>query len=358
MRKIIVSAVFTAMLVFGLASCGSGVTSMSYSDYDLDEYIDAGQYKGLTVTPYAISVSDDEMKTEMDKVLQEAAKSHDLKTGDEIKKGDTVNIDFDGTVNGKTFEGGASDGFDLTIGSGALIDGFEDGLIGKKVGDTTKLDLTFPKDYSKKNLAGKDVVFTVKINSAKRSDVPSKEEYVKGNDDYDSVEAFEKAIKKKLRNQKEETAIKEQKQALWSEALDKTKVKKYPDREVNAYTELNSKQIDAYAEQYGIDREQMLKQYGFNSEEDFAAVNQDSSKLRVKQEMLLEYIAAKEGLTYTDEEAETMLQDMKSSGYDEEAIEKQTGRTAEDYIHIELLYEKTLDFILENAKIKGAAKEY
>ena len=353
-----ITILLAAVMVLALTACGQGVSSMSYSDYDLEEYLDVGQYKGLKVSPYAVSVSNDEVKTEMDKVLKEAAKSSDLKKGDKIKDGDTVNIDFDGKVNGKPFEGGTSSGYDLTIGSGALIDGFEDGLIGKKVGDKTKLDLTFPKDYSQENLAGKDVVFSVTINSAKRPDTPTAEEYVKASDDYDSVEAFKKSIKKKLSNEREETAIKEQKQAIWSDALDNTKVKKYPEREVEAYKELNSKQIDTYAEQYKITREEMLKQYGFNSEEDFQSVNEDSSKLRVKQEMLIEYIAAKEGLEYTDEEAESMLQNMKSSGYDEEAIAKQTGRTAEDYIHIELLYEKVLDFLLENAKVKGVAKEY
>lgn len=110
--------------------------------------------------------------------------------------------------------------------------------------------------------------------------------------------------------------------------------------------------MDVMAESYGISREDMLAQYDFADEKEFAAVNEESSKMRIKQEMLLEYIAAEEGIKYTDEEAKAQLEEFKKQGYDEAEIKKQTGRNADEYVHIELLYQKVLEFLVENAQIK------
>ena len=121
-----------------------------------------------------------------------------------IKEGDTVNIDYVGKKDGKKFDGGSAEGYDLEIGSGSFIDGFEDGLIGKKIGDKVKLELTFPEDYGEASLAGQDVVFNVTINSATRMTVP---EYdlanVKNTTEYDSIAAYEKAVEKENYKEKE-----------------------------------------------------------------------------------------------------------------------------------------------------------
>ena len=244
----------------------------------------------------------------------------------------------------------------MTIGSGSFIDGFESGLIGHKKGETVKLNLTFPDDYSEESLQGKDVTFTVKINSATRSVVPElNAAFVKKNSDYDTVEEYTKSIQKQLYDEKEAEAINNQKTTLWSEALDNTKVKKYPERELNHYIEFNSDQIDQTAEQYGVSREEMLAQYDLDDEDEFDSVNEDSSKLRVKQEMLIQYIADKEDLSYTKKEKKNLISSFEKQGYDEDTIEQQTGRTLDDYVHTELLYEKVLDFLLDNAKITGKA---
>ena len=199
------------------------------------------------------------------------------------------------------------------------------------------------------------MTFTVKINSATRSVVPElNEAFVKKHSDYDTVEEYTKSIQKELYDQKETEAVNNQKTTLWSAALDNTEVKKYPDRELNHYIEFNSDQLDQTAKQYGVSREDMLKQYDLDDEDEFNAVNEDSSKLRVKQEMLIQYIADKENLSYTDKEKEALIKSFEAQGYDADAIEQQTGRTLEDYVHIELLYEKVLDFLLDNANITGA----
>lgn len=351
MKKKTIAGLLCGVALLVLASCGS---SMSYEDYDLSEYLKVGEYKGLTVAPYSISVTDDEVQEQIQSNLKAAAKDTKLDKNTAIADGDTVNIDYTGKVDGKKFDRGTAEKQDLTIGSGSFIDGFESGLIGHKKGETVTLNLTFPEDYSEESLKGKDVTFTVKINSATRSVVPElNEEFVKENSEYKTVKEYTGAVEKQLYNEKETEAINNQKTTLWSAALDNTEVKKYPEKELNHYMEFNSEQLDQTAKQYGVSREDMLKQYGLDDEKDFEATNEDSSKLRVKQEMLIQYIADKEKLSYTEEEKEKLIENFEAQGYDADAIEQQTGRTVNDYAHIELLYEKVLDFLLDNAKITG-----
>lgn len=350
MKKKLFILAISMVMTAGLTACSS---SVSYEGLDLDEYIKVGDYKGLETAAFTVEVTEDEIQAQIDSDLEAAAATEEIAGDDTIADGDTVNIDYVGKKNGKKFDGGSAEGYDLVIGSGSFIDGFESGLIGKKIGQKVDLDLTFPADYEESSLAGADVVFTVTINSASREVTPEYDlDFVKANTEYDSIEAYESAIEKQIYDNKEAEEISNQQNDLWSQALDNTKVKKYPQKIVDYYIEFNSKQIDDMAEAYGITREEMLASYDFGDEEEFAVVNEDSSKLRVKQEMLIEYIAAKEGIDYTKKEAEALRTDFESMGYDDEMIESQTGRTVDDYIRIELLYQKVLEFLLENAVIK------
>lgn len=354
MKKKLIALTTCAMMMFGLSACGK---AMSYDDYDLSEYLKVGEYKGLEVASYVISVTDDEIQAQIDQQLEAAIETKEIGEGEKIKSGDTANIDYVGKKDGKEFDGGSAEGYDLVIGSGSFIDGFEDGLIGKTVGEKVDLDLTFPENYSSEELAGQDVVFTVTINSATRDTVPEYDlDFVKSNTDYDSIDEFEKAIEKDIYNSKEDEGIYNQQTELWSQVLDNTEVKKYPDRELQHYIKFNSDQMDDMAEAYGMTREELLASYEFDDEDEFKAVNEDSSKLRVKQEMVIEYIADTEKLEYTQEEKNKMIEDFEAAGYDDKTIETQTGRTMEEYVHIELLYQKVLDFLLENAEITGAPK--
>ena len=348
---VILALCLVAVIIF--KSCGS---SMSYDDYDLSEYLKVGDYKGLEVAPYTVSVTEADIDAQIQTALEAATTTKDLDKGAAIADGDTVNIDYTGKVDGKKFDNGSAKGSSLVIGSGTFIDGFESGLIGKTVGEKLKLNLTFPDDYNEESLQGKDVVFTVTVNSATRQEVPEYSlDFVQNTTDYKTLEEYEAAVGKQLTKDKEAEAINTQKTTLWSAALDNTKVKKYPDREVEHYIEFNSQQMDDMAKSYGMSREDLLASYEFGDEEAFAAVNEDGSKLRVKQEMLIEYIADKEGLEYTDKERKALIADFEQQGYDEDAVKTQTGRTMDEYIHIELLYQKVLDFLLENANITGEA---
>ena len=348
--------ILAASLVMAIVFTGCG-SSVPYDNYDLNDYIKVGKYKGLKVDGYTVKVTENDIDTYIESTLESSPKTEKLEKGDAIESGDTLNIDYEGKVDGKKFEGGSNKGDELTIGSGKFISGFEDGLIGKTIGDEVELNLTFPDDYDSKELRGKDVVFTVKINSATRETIPEYNlDYVKENTKYKSLEAYEKAVEKQLYKTKETEAVNTQKTELWSQALENTKVKKYPEEELNYYIQFNSDQIDEMAKTYGMKRKEMLSSYGFGNEKEFKAINEDSSKMRVKQEMLIKYIADKEELEYTDKEKADLIADFEKQGYDAEAVEAQTGRELDEYAHIELLYGKVLDFLLEKAEIAKAVR--
>lgn len=185
-----------AVLAFSMTACGkdkdktasggevasSGeLTDNGKADMQGTEYkstVKLGQYKGLKVGESNSVASEEEIDKAVQKVLEGNASDQKFEEGT-IEDGDTANIDFEGKIDGVAFEGGTSTSYDLKIGSGTFIDGFESGLIGKSVGETVDLNLKFPDDYKKdpqsgevSELAGKDVVFTVKINYFTRSIVP------------------------------------------------------------------------------------------------------------------------------------------------------------------------------------------
>lgn len=131
----------------------------SNGDLNIFDYVDLGDYKGIELTKSITKVTDDEVTNEME------SKAVELTGSDvTVEDGDTAIIDFVGKLNGVAFDGGTASNYELEIGSGSFIDGFEDGLIGVKKGDTVDLNLTFPESYPSTELAGKDVVFTVTVN--------------------------------------------------------------------------------------------------------------------------------------------------------------------------------------------------
>ncbi|MBE6046203.1 MAG: trigger factor [Clostridiales bacterium] len=350
MKKIICLSIIISMLL--LTACGSDVNL--YEGLDLSDYLKVGEYKGVKAEKVEVKVEKSEIGDAIVEALKAATKEVELSKGDEVKTGDTVNIDYVGKVDGKKFEGGSAKGQELSLGSGTYIDGFEEGLVGHKVGEKNiELALAFPPNYSAEELQGKDVVFTVKINSATRDEQPEyNDAFVKTLGDYKNTEEYEKAVEEQIYKKKKEEAEQNQKTEIWSQVLADTKVKQYPEDVVTHYIESFDKQIDYYADKQGIDRQDFIaKYYGVSTEKELKKQLKDYAQTLVKQEMLIEYIAEKEGISYTEEEAEKLQTDIETQGYTDETVEIETGRTMEQYVHIELLYEKVLNYLQNNADL-------
>ena len=335
-----------------------------------DEYVKLGKYKGLEYTKEKISVSKKEIKAEIDNRLAAKATTTDSKKGT-VKDGDNVNISYVGKINGKEFDGGSAENQTLTIGSGAFIDGFEDGLIGKNIGDKVTLDLKFPKDYSKnatsdedrkakEKLDGKAVVFEVTINSKSVTKTPEyNEEFIKANSDFDNKKDYEKSIKEELTKSKEETAESTAKQTLWSEAVENAKVKKNPKGAIKQEQDAIIEQYKLMAQNYNMEWEDFLKTYMQTTDKDFQKQAKTYAKSVVKQKLVLYAIADKEKLNISNKDYKDRLEELlKNAGMTKDQFKEQYNMTIDEYAEkndfkANFLSEKVNDFIYKNAKAKS-----
>lgn len=330
-----------------------------YAKYDLTEYITVGEYTGLEVDGFTVSVTDQEVDTRISDNLNAAGTTKTVEEGT-VADGETVIIDFVGKVDGKAFDGGSSNDYSLTIGSGSFIEGFESGLIGVEVGKTVDLNLTFPADYSSTDLAGKAVVFTVTVKSRQILVIPTlDDQFVKVNSDVNTVAEYKAFIKEQLTQEKTDAAVLAQKEKLWGMLVSASEVIKYPDKEVQDVIDKTITEYKGYAEQYDMEYVDFLQQYvGVEDEADFNSQVAEYAKVLVKEEMILFYIADKEGLSTSKDEYKQFIKDtLADYGYTEETFKDTQGKTYEDAvgkdtIERQLYLNKVQDFILSKAVIK------
>ena len=316
-------------------------------EYDASEYVTLGEYKDLTVEVTPVEVTDDQV---MDKIASETKQTL---TEGTVESGDTVNIDYVGKIDGEEFDGGSAEGYDLEIGSCTFIDGFEDGIIGMQVGDTKDLELKFPEDYHSTDLAGKDVVFTVTVNSISR--VPELTDEVA-----DSVvegmtaEAYQESVRQDLEDQAKESQKTEAEQKLLQEVYENATIDGYPEENLQYTIKRAKDYYEWLASMYGMSLDDYLKNYGMTQDE-FNEQIQPVAEEALGEEMTLLAIAKEENIEVSDEEYEAGLaRYAEAQGMDDPSkLEEAYG---ENYIKNSLLQEKVLDFLYENATIEEVAE--
>lgn len=357
MKKRIIPFVLMMCLAvsLGLTGCGS---DNPYSGYDLSEYVKTANYKGLEMEKIEVSVSDEEVSTQVEANVEDTKTTEEVKEGT-VAKNDTVNIDYEGKIDGETFSGGSAEDTDLTIGSGQFIDGFEDGLIGKPVGSTQTLNLKFPDDYNSSEVAGKDVVFTVTINHIVKETIPEyNDAWVADNSDVKTTAEYEQQVRNELYKEKEDQAKSDAISDLWSQVVESSEVIKYPEDEVNKYVEEIETQYQAMADNNGMELKDLWEQYGIESEEEYNTENKETAQAYVKEQMVMYDIAEKEDLSYTDEEEDELRTQLEDAGYqDDETFVETFGQDMDTYIELALTFNKVGEFIYDNAKVAGEETE-
>ena len=316
-------------------------------EYDASEYVTLGEYKDLTVEVAPVEVTDDQV---MDKIASETKQTL---TEGTVESGDTVNIDYVGKIDGEEFDGGSAEGYDLEIGSCTFIDGFEDGIIGMQVGDTKDLELKFPEDYHSTDLAGKDVVFTVTVNSISR--VPELTDEVA-----DSVvegmtaEAYQESVRQDLEDQAKESQKTEAEQKLLQAVYENATIDGYPEENLQYTIKRAKDYYEWLASMYGMSLDDYLKNYGMTQDE-FNEQIQPVAEEALGEEMTLLAIAKEENIEVSDEEYEAGLaRYAEAQGMDDPSkLEEAYG---ENYIKNSLLQEKVLEFLYENATIEEVAE--
>lgn len=337
MKRII--CVLLAMLTMvAFAGCWKKAKRQLYNG-KLSKYITLADYKGLKV-----DTKSDEFKEYYNNVISSDVSSNDLyvkKTEGTVANGDTANIDYTGKKDGVAFDGGTAEGYDLKIGSNSFIEGFETGLIGKKIGDTVDLNLTFPENYNSAELAGKAVVFTVKINYVKTEEERKPEDYYselgfKSLDKY-TADVTERAVKNYL--------------------LDKvksgSKIKEYPQTEIDTmYGSYKNMLEQNLKSSYGVDFATYLTSNNMTEESFKEDLVKNQIKPAMDEQMVAYSILDNEKLGLKDEEINKKIDEtVKSINNSQVTAETVKSYYGEYYFEYMTVSEKVSDYLYKNAKI-------
>ena len=327
-------------------------------EYDVESMVKLGEYKGLTYTETDVSVSDDEVESQINSTLTAHATAEQI-TDRAVEDGDTVKIDFEGKIDGKTFDGGTASGASLTIGSGTFIDGFEDGLIGVKPGDKTTLKLKFPDEYkTNTDLAGKDVTFDVTVNYIKGDDIVPEldDDFVKGLniDGVSNVKEYRAYVKSQLQANKESEAEKSKQSELLQQAVDNAEIKEIPEELVTQYATQYTDYYKQYASYFGLELSDFLTQYMNQTEEEFNQSAQDYGKERAGYMLVVSAIAKAEKVDVDALYDEKVAQYAEQSGYaDAATLEKDYSKR---YLNQIIINEEVQNILEENAKAVAPAE--
>lgn len=323
---------------------------LASTEYDVEDYVKLANYKKISVEVDQSYEVTDEAKAEYANSIMSYYPDY-VEVDEAIEEGHIANISYVGTIDGEEFDGGSYDGYDLTIGSGAFIDGFEDGLIGYKTGDVAVLDLQFPEDYSMEDVAGKDVTFTVTINSVKEATTITYDEIY---DDYvatnfysaygiTTVDGFNEVIESNLQSSLD-VAIQD---AFLTKLVEESEVT-LPDGLLDERVQMT---LDAYEEEvtyYDMTLEEYLEMYYEQTLEEFTTELRTSTEEALIEELVLEALVAELDCEVVAEEFNAFVEYFASYYYmtEDEFIEACGGKDylilnyAEYYVALELACEE------------------
>lgn len=310
--------------------------------------VELGEYKGLEVMKHSTDVSDKEVADELERRRQQQAELV-LKEDEPAAEGDTVVIDFEGKVDGKTFDGGKAENYSLELGSKTFIPGFEDQLVGHKAGDEVEVKVTFPDDYQAKDLQGKDAVFEVKIHEVKQKELPElDDDFAKDiDDDVDTLEELKAKVKDEIKEQKEAAAKNAVQEEAISKAVENAKIGDIPEAMIEDDVQRQMDQYFSGMQQQGINPDMYFKLTG-TSEEDLRKQFREGSEERVKTNLVLEAIVEKENIEVSEDEINDEIKDLATQyGMDEKAVR---SALSDDMLKHDISIRKVVQEMTDSAK--------
>ena len=311
---------------------------------DVEKCVTLGDYKGVTVEKTIQSVTDEDVQNEIDNALA----NYPVEVDQAAKEGDTVNIDYVGKIDGEEFDGGSDQGADLKLGSGKFIDGFEDGLIGARKGETRTLNLTFPEDYTQ-DLAGKAVEFTVTVNAVKEPLSEPTDQWVADNiEGYDNIADYKAGIRSEQEESNEQTAENQVRYAAWTQVIDNCTINEYPETLVEVGKKLYEQQVETYAKYAGMELDAYIESSGLTQEE-YQSNMEEYGKNVAAQALVCQAICGKEGFAIGDDDYQKALQDMLTEyGCTEDELIQTYGQ---DNVEQSIMLNRVSNLILENANV-------
>ena len=309
-----------------------------------------GEYKGLKAEKNAIDVSDELIDAEL-AALQDRNSRLVSVSDRAAENNDTVNIDFEGFVDGKAFEGGKGEGFDLVLGSGQFIPDFEDQIVGHNIGDEFDVNVEFPAEYHAEELAGKPAVFKTKINEIKVKELPElDDEFAKDISEFDTLDALKEDIRKHKEEEAESAAQLDLENKLVQQVVDSMQAN-IPQAMYDVRADEMVQDFANRLAQQGLDLETYLK-FTQMDREQFKKTFAEQAQQQVKIRLALEAVVKAEGITASDEDLEAELLRI-STTYNYPITELRKSVPA-DEVKKDLAIQKAIDFIKENAEIANA----
>ncbi len=310
-----------------------------------------GDYDNLIIEEVEDEVTDADIENELKKQQEENARLIPVEDR-EAKEGDTVNIDFDGYLDGERFEGGKAEDYDLVLGSKTFIEGFEDQVAGHKVGDKFDVNVTFPEDYQAKEFQGKDAKFEVEINSITEKELPEiDDEFAMDISEFETLDELKADLKEKLKEDKENYRTNMmQNQAI--DALVRASEVSAPESMVNSEIDIEMQNLDQRLQQMGIS----LAQYVEMTQMDINEIRnqyKEQAEARVKANLVIDEVALKEGFEVSDEEIEAEINESaKMYGVDdiEKFKEIFSKNVSDDTVKENIKRRKAVEFLVGKAK--------
>ncbi len=358
MKKSVIAAALVLSVAGLLAGCGkkdpaylSGITAA--------DYVELPNYNAIPIEEAAPSVSDTYVDTYIQYQLTSNTQKVEITSRDDVEDGDIANIDYVGKIDGEEFDGGSATGYDLTIGSGSFIDGFEDGLIGAKVGETVTLNLKFPDDYSNEDVAGKDVQFDVTINKIQENKTPELDDtFVQSQniDGVSTVDEYRDYCYDYLMEQAQSTYDSDIQNKIVSWLEDNTTFKKDPPEEmVDRWNTTYTENMTATAEAYGLDLATYMSYMGSSDdtyEDDIKEYATSAAKLYI----IMQAIADQEHISISKSQLKTALSNAAASaGYSslDDYRKEVDVKAYKEY----MMEQKVLEFLTGNAVVSEPSDE-
>lgn len=309
-----------------------------------------GAYKGIEISKVDNTVSEEDVEARLNEMVNRNARLTSVEDK-ALENGDTAVIDFEGFENGVAFEGGKGENYNLVIGSNTFIPGFEDQLVGKKAGEEVEVNVTFPEAYHAENLAGKPVVFNVKVNDVKVKEVPAlDDEFAKDTTEFETLAELRADVKAKLEEQAKNAADAEMRNALVEKVSANTEVE-VPEAMVQHQIDNMLMELNYQLQYQGLNLEQLLQMTGRGLDELREERRADAERL-VKSSLVLESIAEKENVEANDADVDAELEKMAAMyNMEVEKIKSSLRETDIEDIKGQIKIRKTLDLLVENATI-------
>ena len=312
--------------------------------------VELGKYKGIEIPKIEYNVTDESIEDELKQMQNRNSRLVSVENK-AVEKGNTTVIDFEGFVDGKAFEGGKAENYELEIGSGAFIPGFEDQIIGMKVDEEKDINVKFPEEYFSSELAGKDATFKVKLHEIKRKELPElDDEFAKDVSEFDTLEELKASIKEKLEKQNADKTKYEKQEAVMKAVCENMKVE-IPAGMVELETENMLKDIEQRLSYQGMNLEQYLQMLGKTAEE-MKKEYEPQAIEAIKSRLALEAIIKAEKIEATAEEVDSKIKEM-AENYGKKEEEIKDNENLRKYIKEGIESEKAIEFIVSNAKEKA-----